>query len=305
MSAHSLDAPARTGDRETAAPPPPRPRRRPGAVIGMVLRYLAVIALAVFLLFPVYYAVVGSVMGPADIASYPPALIPHSLHLENYRHALQIIPLARQYGNSVITAGVISLLQLVTAVLSAYAFVFLPMPLRRTMFALFLVTIMVPFEATVIPNYLLVSKFGLTGSYIGSLSALALPFLAAGFGTFLMRQTFRSFPAELRDAARIDGCGHLRFIARILVPLTKPSLAALGVYVFLNSWNMYFWPLLVTGDSPGHQTIQIGISQLQSADSNDPGMVLAGVVLALIPTLLLVLFGQRFIVRGLTAGAVK
>lgn len=271
----------------------------------MALRYLAVLALGAFLLFPVYYAVVGSVMGPADIASYPPALIPHGLHLENYRHALQLIPLARQYGNSVITAGAISILQLVLSVLSAYAFVFLPMPLRRTMFAIFLLTIMVPFEATVIPNYLLVSDLGLTGSYVGSLSALALPFLAAGFGTFLMRQTFRSFPAELLDAARIDGCGHLRFIVAILVPLTKPALAALGVYVFLNSWNMYFWPLLVTGDSPGRQTIQIGISQLQSVEGNDPGMVLAGVVLAVIPTLLLVLFGQRFIVRGLTAGAAR
>lgn len=269
------------------------------------LRYLAVIALGIFLLFPIYYAVVGSVMGTADINSYPPALIPHGLHFENFSAALKLIPLFRQYGNSLLVALLISLLQLVTAVLSAYAFVFLPMPFRRTLFTLFLLTIMVPFEATVIPNYLTVTDLGLTGSYAGSLAALALPFLAAGFGTFLLRQTFRSFPTELLDAARIDGCGHLRFIFRILVPLTKPSLAALGIYVFLNSWNQYFWPLLVTGDSPTKQTIQIGISQLKSADSNNPGLVLAGVVLALIPTVLLVLFGQRFIVRGLTAGAVK
>lgn len=281
------------------------PRLAVGQAAGLVVRYAAVLLLLVVLLFPVYYAVVGSVMGPADINSYPPALLPHGLHPENYGKALALIPLARQYGNSVIAAGLITGAQLVTAVLAAYAFVFLPMRLRGVLFGLFLLTIMVPFEATVIPNYLTVTRLHLTASYGGSLLALALPFLAAGFGTFLLRQAFKSFPAELRDAARIDGCGHLRFIVSILVPLTRPALAALGVYVFLNSWNMYFWPLLVTGDSPTKQTVQIGISQLQTADNNDPGMVLAGVVLALLPTLLLVLFGQRFIVRGLTAGAVR
>ena len=125
---------------------------------------------------------------------------------------------------------------------------------------------------------------------------------ATGFGTFLLRQSFLSFPMELRDAARVDGAGHVRFLFSILLPLSRPSLAAIGIWSALSAWNMYFWPLLIT-QAPENQTIQIGIAQLQSVDANDPGMVLAGVVLALLPTLALVLFGQRFIVRGLTAGS--
>lgn len=268
--------------------------------IGRVLKNVALLLLFVVLLFPVYFAIVGSFMGRADLASNPPSLFPTSLHPENYAKALDLIPLGTQYLNSFAVSAIITLAQLFTAVLAAYALVFLEWRGKKAIFAVVLVTIMVPFEATVIPNYLMISDLRLTDTWLG----LTLPFLAAGFGIFLMRQAFLSFPTDLRDAARIDGCGHLRFIGRVLVPLTKPSLAALGIYTFLNAWNMYFWPLLVT-QSEESQTIQIGITQLRSVDANDPGMIMSGVVLALVPTLLLVLFGQRYIVRGLTAGAIR
>lgn len=272
-----------------------------GGRAGRVVSYLVLGVLFVVLLFPVYYAVVGSLMGPRDINSFPPSLVPtDGLHPENYANALDVIPLVRQYGNSVTAALLVTAGQLVTSVLAAYAFVFLPLRARGLWFALFLSTMMVPWEAIIIPNFLFVSELGLTDT----VAALALPFLATGFGVFLLRQAFLAFPTELRDAARVDGAGHLRFLMSILVPLSRPTLAALAIYSFLSAWNMYFWPLLVTR-RPESQTIQIGITQLQSVDANDPGMVLAGVVLALAPTLLLVLFGQRFIVRGLTAGAVK
>ncbi len=272
-----------------------------GGRAGRVVTYVVLTVLFVVLLFPVYYAAVGSLMGPRDINSFPPSLVPTAgLHPENYANALDVIPLVRQYGNSVAAAGLITLGQLVTSVLAAYAFVFLPLRFRGFWFAVFLSTMMIPWEAIIIPNFLLISELRLTDT----VAALALPFLATGFGVFLLRQAFLAFPSELRDAARVDGAGHLRFLLSILVPLSRPTLAALAIYSFLSAWNMYFWPLLVTR-RPQSQTIQIGITQLQSVDANDPGMVLAGVVLALLPTLLLVLFGQRFIVRGLTAGAVK
>lgn len=278
---------------------PGRGQRRPGP--GRIVSYLVLGAVFLVVLFPVYYAFVGSVMGPRDINSFPASLLPtDGLHPENYAKALDLIPLGRQYVNSVVVAVAITVGQLLTSVLAAYAFVFLPLRARALWFGLFLATMMVPWEAIIIPNYLFMADLGLINSYW----ALALPFLATGFGVFLLRQAFLSFPTELRDAARVDGCGHLRFLWQILVPLSKPTLAALAIYSFLSAWNMYFWPLLVT-QTPRMQTIQIGITQLQSQDSGDPGMVLAGVVLALLPTLLLVLFGQKFIVRGLTAGAVK
>ncbi|GAA1907291.1 carbohydrate ABC transporter permease [Lapillicoccus jejuensis] len=266
-----------------------------------VFTYLFLGVLFLLVVFPVYYGVVGSFMGTKDSNSFPPALFPVSgLHPENFGNVLSVIPLGRQYANSVLQTAAITVGQVVTSALAAYAFVFLPLRKRGLWFGLFLSTMMIPFEAIIIPNYLTVSTWGLKNTIAG----LALPFLASGFGTFLLRQSFLGFPTELRDAARVDGAGHLRFLWSILLPLSRPTLAALGIYSALSAWNMYFWPLLVT-EAPSDQTIQIGIGQLQTSDGQDPGLVLAGVVLALVPTLLLVIFGQRFIVRGLTAGAVK
>ena len=164
--------------------------------------------LAVVVLFPVYYTVAGSVMGPGDIASAPPSLFPHRLTFANYRGVFHAIPLGRQYLNSALVAVVITVAQLVCAVLSAYAFVFLALPFRRTFFAVFLLTLMVPWESIIIPNFLFMADHQLRNTY----PALILPFLAGGFGTFLLRQSFRTFPVELRDAATLDGASHGRFL---------------------------------------------------------------------------------------------
>jgi sn-glycerol 3-phosphate transport system permease protein len=280
----------------------PSPRRRPrSGQRAPIATYLILGVLFVVLLFPVYYGFIGSFMSPADINTFPAKLWPSSGWVAaNYTNALDVIPLARQYLNSATVAVLVVIGQLVTSVLAAYALVFLPLRGRRFWFIVLLSTMMIPWEAIIIPNYLAIAQLGL----INTIAALALPYLAAGFGIFLLRQAFLTFPMELRDAARVDGVGNFGFLWRILIPLTRPTLAALGVWSFLSAWNMYFWPLLIT-QAPENQTIQIGISELQSVDANDPGMVLAGVVLALLPTLLLVLFGQRFIVKGLTAGSGK
>jgi sn-glycerol 3-phosphate transport system permease protein len=276
-------------------------RRNGGRRRASLWTYVILGVLFVLVVFPAYYAVAGSFMGTADSNSFPPALWPVSgFHAENYSGVLHLIPLERQYLNSILQTGAITIGQVVTSALGAYAFVFLDLRWRGLWFALFLSTMMIPYESIIIPNYLFISAAGLKDTIAG----LALPFLATGFGTFLLRQSFLGFPSELRDAARVDGAGHLRFLTSILLPLSRPTLAALGIYSALSAWNMYFWPLLITTRSQ-NQTVQIGIGQLQSADADNPGMVLAGVVLALLPTLLLVVFGQRFIVRGLTAGAVK
>jgi len=160
---------------------------------------------------------------------------------------------------------------------------------------------MVPWEAILIPNYLTIADNHLINTY----PALILPFLAAGFGTFLLRQFFLSFPRDLYEAAQVDGLGHLRFLWLILVPLSRPALAALAIWSFLSAWNQFLWPLLVINQDQ-METLQIGISRLQDVEAaTAPNFILAGTVLALIPTLLLIYFGQRHIVRGLTAGALK
>jgi sn-glycerol 3-phosphate transport system permease protein len=275
--------------------------RRPR--LGRIVVYVVLGLAAIPVLFPIYYAFVGAVMGPSDLASYPPALVPSALHWQNLGDVFRSVPLGRFYVNSAVQAGAITVAQVVTSVLAAYAFAFLRMPGKAATFGLFLATLMVPWESIIIPNYLAISDWGLTRgglTYLG----LVLPFLASAFGTFLLRQAFLQFPTELRDAAVIDGCGHGRLLWRVIVPLSKPSIAAVGVYVFLSAWNQYFWPLILIRDTE-YQTLQIGISQLNNAEAAQPGLVLAGVALSLLPTLAVVIFGQRYIVRGLTAGALR
>lgn len=284
----------------------PRPttvtRHRPtvGHVTGRVLLYVMLAVLLIPVLFPVYYVFVGTLMEPRELSTFPARLLPTGVNLENVRGALDAVPLLRMYGNSLVMAGIITVSQLLTSALAAYAFVFLRFRGGAVVFALFLSTLMVPAEATFIPNYLTITGWGLGDSYAG----LVMPFLAYAFGTFLLRQSFKQFPRELYDAARIDGMGHLRFLWTILLPLSKPALTAVGMYVFITSWNMYFWPLIITR-STEMQTLQIGLNSLKAGEAANPGLLLAGAALSIIPTLALVIFGQRFIVRGLTAGAVK
>jgi sn-glycerol 3-phosphate transport system permease protein len=265
------------------------------------LTYALLLVVTFVLLFPLLYAISGSLMSAQELSRYPPALLPSSPRLTSFADVLRAIPLARQYLNTSIVAIAVTLGQLTTATLSAYAFAFLRFPLRGAAFGVFLATMMIPWEAVIIPNYLLMAQSGLINTY----PALVLPFLAAGFGTFLLRQFFLSFPRDLYEAALVDGCGHLRFLWTILVPLSRPALASLGIYAFLQTWNQYFWPLLVTKTS-AMQTLQIGISSLRDTEAaTAPNFILAGVVLALIPTLLLIYLGQRHIVRGLTSGALR
>ena len=269
--------------------------------LSRTLSYGLLAAVTFVLLFPLLYAIAGSMMTPQELASYPPVLIPRQPRLQSFTDVLNAIPLLREYANSVIVSLSVAAGQLLTATLSAYAFAFLRMPFRNAVFAVFLATMFIPWEATIIPNYLFMADAGLINTY----GALILPFLAAGFGTFLLRQFFLSFPRDLYEAALVDGCGHLRFLATILVPLSRPALASLGIYAFLQAWNQYFWPLLVT-KTEEMQTLQIGISRLRDIESAvAPNFILAGTVLALIPTLVLIYIGQRHIVRGLTAGALR
>lgn len=275
-------------------------RHTPGHVAGRVLLYLTLAVFLIPVMFPVYYVFAGALMGSQDLSAFPPRLLPTGVNLENVQGALDAVPLLRMYGNSLVMAGIITVSQLSTSALAAYAFVFLRFRGSAVVFALFLSTLMVPAEATFIPNYLTITGWGMGDTYAG----LVMPFLAYAFGTFLLRQSFKQFPRELFDAARIDGMGHLRFLWTILMPLSKPALTAVGMYVFITSWNMYFWPLIITR-STEMQTLQIGLNSLKVGEYSNPGLLLAGAALSVLPTLALVIFGQRFIVRGLTAGAVK
>jgi sn-glycerol 3-phosphate transport system permease protein len=256
--------------------------------------------LAFIVLFPIYITLVNSLLQPSQIASKSPTFFPTSPQWHTYADAWSDGHLASYLRNSFIQTGLIVAGQLVTSILAGYAFAFLRFPFKRTLFVVFLATLMVPFEITIVTNLQTINTLG----WYDTFAALAVPFLATGFGAFLLRQTFLQLPKDLQDAAKLDGYGHLRFLTRVAVPLARPTIAALAVFSFLSAWNQYLWPLLVTKDDR-LRTVQIGLKQLRATNIDQVNVTFAGTVLAFIPLVILLLIFQKQLVRGLTAGAVK
>lgn len=265
-----------------------------------ILLYSLLTVVAALVLFPLWSAFTISMLDESQVATYPPLLAPTQLHLTNFVRAMQQAPLLRYLFNSIFQSSIVMIGQLATASLAAYAFAFIDFKGRNLMFLVFLSTMMIPWEATIIPNYLTVRSLGWTDTFMG----LTAPFLATAFGTFLLRQFFLTIPRELQDAATIDGCGSLRFLVSIVLPLARPALGTLAVYSFLQTYNQYLWPLLITNDQQ-MRTVQIGIALLQDEERFMFNIVMAGVVLVLLPTFALFIVGNRQLIRGLTAGAVK
>ncbi|MCL4562903.1 MAG: carbohydrate ABC transporter permease [Chloroflexi bacterium] len=265
-----------------------------------IVMYALLILSGVAVLYPIWTAINISMLTDQQIAAFPPHLAPTSLYLQNFIHALQQAPLGRYLLNSTIQSSLVMLGQLFTASLAAYAFTFIDFKWKNVFFLVFLATMMIPWEATIIPNYLLIKKLNWTDTFQG----LAVPFMATGFGTFLLRQFFRTIPRELHDAAVMDGASDLYFLSSIVLPLARPALGTLAVYSFLQTYNQYLWPLLIT-NSPDMRTVQIGIALLQDEERFMFNTVMAGVVIILIPTFILFIFSNRQLIRGLTAGAVK
>jgi len=261
-------------------------------------RYALLVVVAALVLFPIYVMVVGALKPGNRVLQDP--LLPTSVTGDTLRQAWRDGKLGRALLNSTIVASVVTVAQLVTSVLSAYAFAFLRFPGKALAFGVFLATLLVPFEATVVVNRETMQDLGWLNSYQG----LALPFLATAFGTFLLRQVFLALPGELLEAARMDGLGHLGFMREVAVPLARPTLGALALFAFLSTWNQYLWPTLVSTDDDWN-TVQSGLRALASAQLDRPNLVIAGTVIVAMPIFVVLLLFQRQLVRGLTAGAVK
>jgi sn-glycerol 3-phosphate transport system permease protein len=263
-------------------------------------RYVVLILAAAIVLFPIYVTIVDALLSPQQVVHRPPTLFPFNPHWGTFVTAFNEGDLGIYLRNSVIVTVAITLAELLTSVLAAYAFVFLRFPGRNILFFASLATLMVPFEATLLPNYQTIQKLGVFNTF----PALILPFIASGIGIFLFRQAFLGFPSEIRDASRLDGCGHLRFLFRMVAPINRPVLAAFSLFAFLSAWNQYLWPLVVT-QTNSVRTVQIGLRQLSLTNFNQIDVVFAGTILATLPIAILLFVFQRQLVSGLTAGAVK
>jgi sn-glycerol 3-phosphate transport system permease protein len=262
-------------------------------------RYGLLVVVSALVLFPVYTTVVAALKPGNKVLENP--LIPDAFTLDVLREAWTDGHFGRYMLNSIVVAVVVTVAQILTSVLSGYAFALLEFPGRTLLFVVFLATLLVPFEATVVVNRRTVDSLGWLNTYQG----LAVPFLATAFGTFLIRQVFMTLPRDLRDAASIDGVGHVGFLRHVAVPLVRPTIGALAVFTFLSSWGQYLWPVLITTESDMN-TLPAGLKQISSESGLDqPNLVMAGTIIAAIPIAILLLLFQRQLVRGLTSGAVK
>ena len=253
-----------------------------------------------FMMFPLIFAVLMALKPSAELYDPNSILFPQNPTLTNFVQVFDIAPLGRYIVNSIIVATSVTLLQILTSLLAGFAFRFVNFKGSKLVYALILSTMMVPGEAVIISQFLMVSGWGLNDSII----VLILPFMASAFNIFLCTQALQNFPYEIYEAAKMDGCKDLRFVFEIMFPLLRPTLGSMAVQSFLAGWNMYMWPLLVTNNDNA-RTVQIGISMLNSVDSQSLVLMVAGVTISMIPSLAIFVIGSKNMVKGLTAGAVK
>ena len=219
---------------------------------------------------------------------------------QNFIDVCTRVPMHLFLINTLIQCGVVIVSQVIFCSLAAYALTYFDFKGRNLLFTFILTTMMIPGDVVIIANYIQIQKWNLTNTHIG----MALPMLIGGMGIFLMRQYYLTLPRDLREAADIDGCGDLGFFFRIALPLSIPSLAALSIREFITVYNRYFWPLLVT-KTENMRTIQLAVATLKDAEFNSTAQDMACAACCVVPVVLVFVIGHKYIVKGMTAGAVK
>jgi multiple sugar transport system permease protein len=283
---------------QTAARPARPARRLPFSPWHLVL-----IPATIVLIFPFAWLLLTSIETPAEALHFPPILIPHHLDFGNYRQALQAEPFARFFINSAVVAVVTVVGNLVLCSLAGYAFARYRFLGRGLLFALIMTTLMVPFQVTMIPQFLITKWLGinlLAGVGINHIGALILPNAATAFGVFFLRQFFRTLPIEYEEAARVDGASRLKVLWRIVLPLSGPALSTLAALTFLDSWNNFLWPLIVISQT-SNMTLPLGLATFQGAHSTEWTLLMAGNVMSLVPILIVFFAAQRYFIRSVAA----
>ena len=283
----------------SAATRPRSPARLP---LGRILVLVLIVAGALAMLIPFVWMLSTSLKPSGALLTLPPRLIPEEPTAEPYRRVMQAFPMARVFLNSVLVALGTTAGQLVLASMSGYAFARFDFRGRDVLFYVYLATLMVPFAVTVTPLFIIVTELGWTNSYAG----LIFPPMFSAFGTFLMRQFFLSIPRELEEAATIDGASTFGTFVRVIVPISGPAFATLGIFSFMQSWNNFLWPLLIVSDRD-FMTLPLALSTLQGLypGQTEWNLIMAGTVISIVPMIVVFLFAQRWVIEGVTASGLK
>ncbi|GAA3407348.1 carbohydrate ABC transporter permease [Paenibacillus hodogayensis] len=267
----------------------------------LVVKHVLLIVLSLAMMFPFLWMFLGSLKMPDEIFSGDILTLPRTWQWSNYIDAWQRAPFGRFFLNSLAISVATVIGQLITCSLAAYAFACVSFKGKQALFLIFIATTMIPFESTMIPSYLVIKSLGLINTHL----AMILPALTSVFGIFLLRQFYLTIPRDLLDAAKIDGCSHFGILLRIVLPISKTIAATLSLFAFINSWNSYLWPLLVTNTTQ-MRTVQIGLSYMVDKELGTQWpQLLAASTFVIMPILLLFLFLQKYFVRGMITSGLK
>ena len=275
-------------------------RFRAGRVLGRGALYVTLAAGGVVMIFPFLWMLSTSFQTAGALLVPPPRLIPSPIETGNYAEIAEAFPLWRFLLNSLGVSAVSTVLQVGTSAMAAYAFARLRFRGRDALFLVYIATLMVPLQVTIMPLFVEMRYLGFIDSYPG----LILPSIASAFGTFLLRQAFLSLPRELEEAAFMDGAGHLTVFRRIVLPLALPALATFAIFAFMASWNSFLWPLVIV-NSPDLMTLPVGLSNLQGRYATSWNLLMAGSTVAVLPILIVYAVGQKYVIRGVTLTGLK
>ncbi len=265
-----------------------------------ILLHLVIYALAIVVIAPFLWMILTSFKDMSEIYVYPPKWLPEKFNFDNYVNAFTAAPFGRYYLNSLIVAFAVTLGQLITCSMAAFAFARLRFKGRDILFYIFLGTMMIPYNVTMIPSFMVLYWLGWIDSYY----ALIVPGLASAFGTFLLRQFFITIPRELEEAAYIDGASRFQVLRRIIVPLAKPALATLAIFTFMGVFNDFIWALIVI-NSEQMQTVQLGLAIFRDRYLTEWDLLMAGSVTAVLPILIVFFFAQKYFIKGITLSGLK
>jgi multiple sugar transport system permease protein len=279
----------------------PRVARRLAPVVGAVVHHLALIAGALLMLFPFLWMLLTAFKDMRQSLQVPPRWLPNPWVWENFPESLTALPFGRAYFNSAYIVAVVVVATLLTGSMAAYAFARIDFPGSRPLFILFLATMMVPRQVTIIPLYVIMAQIGWIDSHLAVIVPSAL---LNAFAVFLLRQFVKAIPIELEEAAVLDGASRWTIYWTIILPLLKPGLAALAVLTFLDTWNNFFTPLIFL-NSPQQFTVPLLLNQFRSQFSIDYGHLMAGSAIAIVPVMVVYILGQRAIIESVAAAGLS
>ena len=271
-----------------------RPRTAGSSRAGSVISQVLLSLVALLFLVPIIWMVLSALKPSAEVFTVPPKLFGSEIMFSNFAEAWNYLPFGRFILNTLFVAGVGTLITLVASTTAGYAFARLNFKFQGGLFILYLSTLIVPQEVIVIPMFLVMQQLGWVNSY----QALILPWAFTAFGTFLLRQFFITIPKELEEAAKIDGCGHLRILRSVIIPISAPAIAVLAVFTFITYWNSFLWPLIIVNDT-SKMTIPLGLELFLGQQGQRWELLMAAATISMVPTVILVLALQKYLVKGI------